>query len=684
MCDDSHTMNFRVFIASPSDVLTEREAAFEVIKDVNRTLDNRQKLCQLQVYKWENIPPDIGYPEEVIFRQIPIEKCDVFIAIFWKRLGTPTGSVRPTDGRPYLSGTEEELEKAIQTRKNSANHRPLIMLYRKMDPIPAEMNDEDFHQFDNLRGYFKKFAPAGEHPALIVSFRNDEFKNRLREDLLSIVSRFLNEQSSFGLSTPNLQPSIAMQGNIDNAIVIAGENNQITVAQPMFRGPLLPQSSPTLTEESDNESDWLQEVGLRNNPFRVDAAEREEQLPGYFVSPPNLRPSDFIRPVKPIVVFGDIGRGKTALRIAVESYAYPRKPQAAILAVSFGLTEFEMLLEQVNNSLDALTTAHFAHVISQLINSQVHIEQVSTNGAVHSLNYCLDTIARLTTTAGFEHTLCLVDQVDSLHLLQSQPDLAAGLLKPLMALEIRQARHLTIHYFLPRCYESLLTSQPPLFRLDRCDVRSLSWTPTALQRLIQQRMTFFSADPSKAYRSIGQLCESADRFADTIDTEIATLACGNPRAVLWLTNHLIRFHCRDDKPSRLIRAATWREVKDIWLLEGRPLFFDEAGYWLQDEDIYFQTRQVFLSAASHALMRCLIEADGRICRRPELIKLGWPDIQIDRVSDKMVSEAIYRLKNELKRQGLDPKSIKNVRGQGYRVPSARYPASASDEVEGEE
>ena len=109
-----HYLVYKAFIASPGDVSSEREIAYQVIDEINGILKNMGKSYQVEVYAWEDrVYPDVGLPQDVILKQIPVEECDLFIGVLWKRFGMPPGGVRPQDGRPYLSGTEQEIDEAI-------------------------------------------------------------------------------------------------------------------------------------------------------------------------------------------------------------------------------------------------------------------------------------------------------------------------------------------------------------------------------------------------------------------------------------------------------------------------------------------------------------------------------------------------------------------------------------------
>ena len=132
----------RVALASPGDVLEERRTFLQAVEEINETLRDMDQHARLVAVAWEYTHPDAGPPQDVIFDQLSFKDCDIFIGAFWKRFGTPPGDARPDDGQPYLSGTEKEIEEAFETRRTNKTGRPIIMLYRKMDALPASMSDD--------------------------------------------------------------------------------------------------------------------------------------------------------------------------------------------------------------------------------------------------------------------------------------------------------------------------------------------------------------------------------------------------------------------------------------------------------------------------------------------------------------------------------------------------------------
>jgi hypothetical protein len=111
----------KIVLASPGDLIAERQSTVQVIEKLNRGLA-MDRGYHLELRRWETDTypgfHPLG-PQGQVDISLKVDQCDVFIGIFWLRFGTPT-----TDSQ---SGTEHEIRVAIK----SWNQRgaPHIMLY---------------------------------------------------------------------------------------------------------------------------------------------------------------------------------------------------------------------------------------------------------------------------------------------------------------------------------------------------------------------------------------------------------------------------------------------------------------------------------------------------------------------------------------------------------------------------
>lgn len=117
---------YRILIASPSDVLDERQLAVRVMQDWNDLHSTNRRVTVLPL-RWEthSAPEYNTRPQEAINRRI-VDDCDLLVGIFWTKLGTPTGEAD--------SGTLEEIERVARAGKP-------VMLYFSGAPIEPDKVD---------------------------------------------------------------------------------------------------------------------------------------------------------------------------------------------------------------------------------------------------------------------------------------------------------------------------------------------------------------------------------------------------------------------------------------------------------------------------------------------------------------------------------------------------------------
>jgi len=116
---------YRVFLASPSDLIEEREAVSEVVAELNLTYGNPNNIV-IELLKWEtNSAPAISKisVQDIVNKDIP--EYDLFIGLLWMKFGTPT--------KYFGSGTEEEFN--LAHNKFISDDKSLqILFYFKNSP----------------------------------------------------------------------------------------------------------------------------------------------------------------------------------------------------------------------------------------------------------------------------------------------------------------------------------------------------------------------------------------------------------------------------------------------------------------------------------------------------------------------------------------------------------------------
>lgn len=624
--------NFRklkIALASPNDVLKERRIFFRTITEVNTILRSLGKHLHLDIVAWENVRPDAGRAQRVVSKQLSIDECDIFVAVFWTRFGMPTGDTRPADGKPYLSGTEQEIDEAFEARRKSGDGRPTIMLYRKKSVLRSDMSDEDHLQYNRVIEFFKQTAPGGRYEALYAEFRDGEFKTRLREHLLQAVQD-IGDNDIKTRETPSRDVSV-----------------------------------------SDPKQEWLEKVHLTNNPFETYTAESDSQLTSCYFPIGEHRPRELVREPKHWFLFAAPGCGKTALSKIVETQCFPRKNDSETIFVRFGQTEIQrILMHQPTNSIELDDQRFLRNLIKAIANAigSTNRERIYNAKSVTGDGPLADLLQR----AGLEKALCVLDQVDELKIVSGDPARIVAMIKPIILQSFREPLlpYLAFRYLLPASVEAELAKDATLFRLDRCRVTHMWWSVADLRRLLQERLSQ-SADTRGSLKSLGQLCDSANGFAAGIDEEIAKLAEGCPRAAIWLADRLIEIHCQAPEPERLIREETWVTARQDWWRWGRRQILGVADrmetFWMRGDVVCFGEETIRLTRLSTRLMQTLIEAGDTVCSRDNLKKAGWPDESAAGVTERALSQAITRLRNELSAQGFNGSLVHVEHGRGYRL-----------------
>lgn len=172
----------QVFVASPSDVLEERKILETVISQLNNVWSKSLDLT-FELIKWEtHVRPTFGKdPQDAINTQIDLEY-DVFIGIFWGRVGTPTPRAP--------SGTIEEFERAYSTFTMNGRS-PEIMLYFKDAPIsPSKIDPE---QLQGVNSFKRSLTEKG---GLFSVFEDQAgFESSLQAHLSAIAQKFAAQRS---------------------------------------------------------------------------------------------------------------------------------------------------------------------------------------------------------------------------------------------------------------------------------------------------------------------------------------------------------------------------------------------------------------------------------------------------------------------------------------------------------
>jgi len=136
-------------------------------------------------------------PQAVINRQI-VDDCDMAVAVFWTRLGTPTGEAE--------SGTAEEISRM-------GNDGKPVMLYFSQAKVP--LRDLDISEYQRLAEFQKQTYPKGliENYSTPGEFR-DKFRRQLAFQISSIITTDIQRQDESTVDTHGIELSFASAPSI--------------------------------------------------------------------------------------------------------------------------------------------------------------------------------------------------------------------------------------------------------------------------------------------------------------------------------------------------------------------------------------------------------------------------------------------------------------------------------------
>ncbi|MEO2091753.1 MAG: DUF4062 domain-containing protein [Gemmataceae bacterium] len=156
-------------IASPGDVAEERQAVRDLIVEWNyiHAEDRRQVLLPVG---WEtHSTPLMGDRAQAIINKQVLVNCDLLVAVFWTKLGSPTGKA--------ASGTVEEIEEHLAAGKPA-------MIYFSNTPVrPDSVNDKQYKALMAFKSECFKKGLVEQFEALT------EFKEKFARQLTQTIIR---------------------------------------------------------------------------------------------------------------------------------------------------------------------------------------------------------------------------------------------------------------------------------------------------------------------------------------------------------------------------------------------------------------------------------------------------------------------------------------------------------------
>lgn len=231
-----------VFLASPGDLVQERDVIAQMISSMNLELSRSGVVIQLR--RWESLPPGASSrdPQDVVNRQADIPGVDIFLGLMWRRGGSPTTVAE--------SGTIEEYRIAVAAWREKQS--PQIALYFRPFEQTGALTIEEQRQRDVVAAFRKEVSEL--HLCKTLPDRgHDAMERMLRTDLRQMVDAVIrdvavNTRSDrvFGKDDGRVGPMLIVSGEFSlhpEVVASIQKNSELDdrrkahrLASPLFKG----------------------------------------------------------------------------------------------------------------------------------------------------------------------------------------------------------------------------------------------------------------------------------------------------------------------------------------------------------------------------------------------------------------------------------------------------------------
>lgn len=317
-------IEYRCLLISPSDVSQERDALTNLVQLWNAQVGAGLN-ARLELVRWEyHATPDMSdSPQNVINAQL-VESCDLGIAVFWSRLGTPTAS--------YPSGSIEEIYRLIQKGAR-------VLVYFSSRPIPQEVFASD--QFARLQEMRAKLY----HEGLLAMYSDvANLREQVNLHLTNIITQLLATDravptyvpSSGTLTAPTPDVRVTVAAGFQQAV--SGDLTYLLAISVQNHSPVPVYISGGIYIESRAGG-----IVVPNGDFLTNEYQRFREIPPGRSYTLNMDPTEIKRHISEGLVCAaakdDIGRVyrssedefSIAMKILFEHYLKDEEAQAAIL-----------------------------------------------------------------------------------------------------------------------------------------------------------------------------------------------------------------------------------------------------------------------------------------------------------------------------------------------------------------
>ncbi len=197
----------QVVLASPSDLIEERQMIKELVNSFN-PLYMKYDIC-IDLRMWENVTPGMNAdgPQGVIDIDLGISQSDIFICLYWKRIGT----LLPNEN---VAGTEHELNLALESYHK--RRKPDIKaFFKSYDTV----EDDETRKIQEIS---KRLQPLG----LYTPFDNIDTLKEIINKILQV--EVMKRIQNMALVTPEIHKYVEIS-NIEDFVENLKANNKLVL-----------------------------------------------------------------------------------------------------------------------------------------------------------------------------------------------------------------------------------------------------------------------------------------------------------------------------------------------------------------------------------------------------------------------------------------------------------------------
>jgi|GEM_PF-2935471 len=179
---------YRVFIASPADMVDERQAVTDAVHEWNVQHATAEGVVLLPI-KWEThaVPQSgVSRAQFAINAQL-VGQCDILVGMFWTKLGSDAGI--------GSSGTQEEIDQFVGARK------PALVYFSKRCVNPYQFDPNEFQKVSDYKKAIQGKALTGEFCS------PEQLKSLVLVHLLRLVRDLISHAGRTGRAAAGHSPA---------------------------------------------------------------------------------------------------------------------------------------------------------------------------------------------------------------------------------------------------------------------------------------------------------------------------------------------------------------------------------------------------------------------------------------------------------------------------------------------